>query len=64
MQVKIALTGPAGSGKTVLAQFIERQLQPFCVSYEIRKGSEPGSPQEDSIILQTTPELLAKIANT
>lgn len=64
MQVKIELSGPQASGKTVLAEFIGRKLQPFCVDYTITKGSQDRGPKNDSIILKTSPELLAKLADS
>ncbi len=64
MQVTITLNGPQGSGKTVLAEFIQRQLGSHLgVPCEVRKGGNPRGPEYDTVIVQTTPEALRAIAN-
>lgn len=61
-RVTIQLTGPQGSGKTVLANFIVRKLAHFGVACEHTKGGDPRGPDHDTLVVHTTREALAKIA--
>lgn len=64
MQVTITLSGPQGSGKTVLAEFIQRQLGTHGgVMVERHLGSQKALDEPDRIVVQTSHEILNRIAN-
>lgn len=65
MQVNITLSGPPGSGKTVLAEFIQRQLGTHGgVMVERHLGSQKDHDDPDRIVVQTSHDILNRLANT
>lgn len=64
MQVIITLSGPQGSGKTVLAELIAKAVGSHTgVRPMVEKGSQGrGGPEYDRIVVNTTPEILREIA--
>lgn len=61
-RVTIQLFGARGAGKTVLAEFIQRQLGSHGVTVEIEKGGNPRGPEHDTLTIETTPAMLSDLA--
>lgn len=63
MQVTITLSGPQGSGKTVLAEFIQRQLGSHVgLTVERELGSQDSHMSPDRLTVETSPLALSRIA--
>lgn len=61
-RVTISLYGAKGAGKTVLAEFIQRQLGSHGVPSSIQKGGNPRGPEHDTLTIETTPAMLSDLA--
>lgn len=62
-RVTIKITGAQGAGKTLLAEFIQRQLGTHNIDSSLAKGGNPRGPDHDTITVDMTPDLRSRIVH-
>lgn len=61
--VTITISGPRGSGKTVLADFIAKQVGSHTgVPCEVQRGGNPRGPDYDTVRVDLTQDQLRDLA--
>lgn len=62
-KVTIRISGAQGAGKTLLAEFIKRQLGSHNIDSTLEKGGNPRGPDHDTLTVEMDADTRARIVH-